>query len=129
MAKEEAVDDFIGQITSQYSEAIDLLTGKPINYERFAVEVAKSSPSLFVKIAKSIQFEDEAPIARKRDLYEQENERINRYLVDLMRSNKKVEAIKAYRSMTGTGLKEAKDYCDALQTVDQVERDSGVASW
>lgn len=131
MGEVEAVGDFIGQITSQYCEAIDLLTGKPINYERFAIEIAKSSPGLFVKVAKLIQLE-ETPATQARVSCEQD-ERIDRYIVSLMRENKKVEAIKAYRSMFGVGLKEAKDYCDAKLIQyerDQYEREkNGVASW
>src|SRR5258706_2007504 len=36
-------------------------------------------------------------------------------LQDLIRSNKRLEAIVAYREQTGAGLREAKDYMDALE--------------
>lgn len=35
-------------------------------------------------------------------------------VVELVRRGKQIEAIKAYRQYTGLGLKEAKDYVDAL---------------
>ncbi len=37
------------------------------------------------------------------------------YLEQLLMQNKKIEAIKVYREHTGLGLKEAKDYIDALE--------------
>jgi ribosomal protein L7/L12 len=36
-------------------------------------------------------------------------------VLDALRRGRKVEAIKEYRAATGTGLKEAKDYVEALQ--------------
>lgn len=35
-------------------------------------------------------------------------------VVALLRMNRKIEAIKLYRQMTGTGLKEAKDAVDSM---------------
>ena len=37
------------------------------------------------------------------------------YLKQLLLQGKKIEAIKVYREQTGTGLREAKDYIDALE--------------
>ncbi|HEU5368473.1 MAG TPA: ribosomal protein L7/L12 [Ktedonobacterales bacterium] len=37
------------------------------------------------------------------------------HLKQLLLRGKKIEAIKVYREQTGTGLKEAKDYIDALE--------------
>ncbi|HEY7355295.1 MAG TPA: 50S ribosomal protein L7/L12 [Ktedonobacterales bacterium] len=37
------------------------------------------------------------------------------YLQQLIMQGKKIEAIKIYRQQTGLGLKEAKDYVDALE--------------
>jgi len=34
---------------------------------------------------------------------------------DLLRSGRKIQAIKAYREATGAGLKDAKDYVDGMQ--------------
>ena len=36
-------------------------------------------------------------------------------VVALLRMNRKIEAIKLYRQMTGTGLKEAKDAVDSME--------------
>jgi ribosomal protein L7/L12 len=36
-------------------------------------------------------------------------------IVALLRMNRKIEAIKLYRQMTGTGLKEAKDAVDSME--------------
>jgi ribosomal protein L7/L12 len=36
-------------------------------------------------------------------------------LLELMRSNRKIEAIKVYREHTGLGLKEAKDFVEDLE--------------
>jgi len=37
------------------------------------------------------------------------------YVKDLMRQGKKVAAIKAYRTMTGLGLKDSKDAVEAME--------------
>jgi ribosomal protein L7/L12 len=39
---------------------------------------------------------------------------VNPRVLELVRSGQKIEAIKLYRSETGVGLKEAKDYVDSL---------------
>jgi hypothetical protein len=42
------------------------------------------------------------------------NPGVNPEVIELMRSGKKIEAIKLYREQTGVGLKEAKDYVESL---------------
>jgi ribosomal L7/L12-like protein len=41
-------------------------------------------------------------------------EGLDRQIVELMRSGRKIEAIKVYREQTGAGLKESKDYVEGL---------------
>ncbi len=42
------------------------------------------------------------------------NQGVHEKIMELMKADKKIEAIKIYREQTGTGLKEAKDYVESL---------------
>ncbi|RXI49251.1 hypothetical protein DP130_04115 [Clostridium tetani] len=42
------------------------------------------------------------------------NDELKNELIELVRENKKIKAIKRLRDATGMGLKEAKDYVDSL---------------
>jgi len=42
------------------------------------------------------------------------NQGLDKQISDLVRSGRKIEAIKLYREQTGVGLKEAKDYVERL---------------
>lgn len=43
------------------------------------------------------------------------NQGLDKQIADLVREGRKIEAIKLYRTQTGLGLKEAKDYVDGLR--------------
>ena len=58
-----------------------------------------------------------------------EQTKIDRYLISLVKANKKIEAIKAYRMMTDLGLKEAKDYVDQLSGVTSSSVSYGGPTW
>jgi len=42
------------------------------------------------------------------------NQGVEKTIMELMKSGRKIEAIKLYREQTGVGLKEAKDYVEGL---------------
>ena len=42
------------------------------------------------------------------------NQGVREKIMELMKADKKIEAIKIYREQTGAGLKEAKDYVESL---------------
>lgn len=79
-----------------YRRAIDALMNPHLDYRAIVVEFAKMYPAEFCKIAggTTTALDDE--------------------ILALYKSGRKVEAIKHHRATTGAGLKEAKDYCDAL---------------
>lgn len=88
-----------------YRRAIDALMNPHLDYRAIVVEFAKMYPAEFCKIAggTTTALDDE--------------------ILALYKSGRKVEAIKYHRATTGSNLKEAKDYCDAL-----FERACGSAS-
>ena len=55
--------------------------------------------------------EPSVPKAPPRPLTPDEEARLQ----DLMRSRRKIDAIKAYREMTGAGLKDSKDFVEEMQ--------------
>ena len=79
-----------------YRRAIDALMNPHLDYRAIVVEFAKMYPAEFCKIAggTTTSLDDE--------------------ILTLYKSGRKVEAIKHHRAVTGSSLKEAKDYCDAL---------------
>ena len=42
------------------------------------------------------------------------NQGVREKIMEIMKADKKIEAIKIYREQTGAGLKEAKDYVESL---------------
>ena len=46
---------------------------------------------------------------------EEQNMGVSSEIMNLMRQGKKIQAIKLYRQETGVGLKQAKDFVDALE--------------
>ena len=42
------------------------------------------------------------------------NQGLHEKIIELLKADKKIEAIKLYREQTGVGLKEAKDYVESL---------------
>ena len=118
MNEELAADNFIDGMVAEYSEAIEILANRSMDYRRFAVEIAKSSPALFVKVASQIGTSNRAD-----DGEGPFDQRLDDAIVSLMDRHQKVEAIRLHRTMTGQGLKESKDYCEAL--FEQHERQKG----
>lgn len=118
MNEELAADNFIDRMVAEYSEAIEILANRSMDYRRFAVEMAKYSPSLFVKIASQIGTSSRADNDEGLS-----DSRLDDAIVSLMSRNQKVEAIRLRRTMTGQGLKESKDYCEAL--LERHERQKG----
>jgi len=84
-----------------YAKAIDILVGSTVDYKAICIELAKQNPELFCDLA--------AP--SRGNSWQKE-------VVDLVRSNQTVSAIKLCREKTGFGLKEAKDVIDAVRSRD-----------
>lgn len=56
-----------------------------------------------------------AVLVEARELVSSSELGIERTVVDFLRKGKKIMAIKYFREATGVGLKEAKDYVDAIE--------------
>lgn len=95
-----------------YAEAIDILMSDNVDYKEIAVALAKACPEVFVGIANgkrvTVKVDDAA------------YENFKREILTLIGAGEKIAAIKHCRTLTGYGLKEAKDYCDALDNGDEV---------
>ena len=115
MNDEVTGEDFITRLSNEYGEAIRVLMAEETDYRQFAIEVAVMAPGLFLKVVKSVP--TKAAGHKFSQVEDTEQTKINRYLTSLVKANKKVEAIKAYRMMTDLGLKEAKGCVDQLSGV------------
>lgn len=114
MNHEVTRENFTTRLSNEYSDAIRILMAEDIDHRQFAIEVAAAAPGLFLKVAKNTPKKgtSHAP-SREEDA---EQTKIDKYLISLIKANKKIEAIKVYRTMTDLGLKEAKDYVDQLES-------------
>ena len=127
MNDEMTGEDFITRLSNEYGDAIRILMAEDIDHRQFAIEVAVAAPGLFLKVAKSLPTK---AVGHKFSRVEDaEQTKIDRYLISLVKANKKVEAIKAYRMMTDLGLKEAKDYVDQLSGVTSSSVSYGGSTW
>lgn len=122
-----AEENFLDDISSTYSRAIDILFAEAgPDPRQLMIELAKESPKLFVKLVERL---NERKATAPTSVYEEIERTVEKQpskaslsdlspldsqLVCFYQSNMKVEAIKRCRQETGMGLKEAKDYCDKL---------------
>lgn len=79
-----------------YCRVIDLIDAGTINHRAVSMALAKMRPDVFLAIHDAV---DGTGCSEQHQ----------------MDRGQKVEAIKLHRAATGMGLKESKDYCDALQ--------------
>lgn len=127
MNDEATGEDFITRLTNEYGDAIRILMAEDIDHRQFAIEVAVAAPGLFLKVAKSLPTK---AAGHKSSRYEDaEQTKIDKYLTSLVKAGNKIEAIKVYRTMTGLGLKEAKDYVDQLSDVTSSSASYGGSTW
>ena len=127
-----------------YKEIIEcLLTVKPEELVGIALEAAKANPAFFNKalvavrekgvshlvdfvggIIKKENLVQVAPIYkfnyRSLVVYTVEKEKFLSLVVSNILNDKMVHAIKEFRTLTGCGLKEAKDICDLIRGIDFV---------
>lgn len=92
---------FSERVMSQenYAKAIDILMAGDLDYKGVCIELAKTDPTMFVKVAVNNSKKGESDLEeRARLLYLEKGV---------------VEAVKLYRNVTGASLKEAKDWVDA----------------
>ena len=139
MEELDSASSVLDDLARDYSRAIDILVGiDPRECYEYAVELAKTYPSVLVRIHEQIAKQNEAKRleADRLAAYEaQEESRRNEetqfdQVMNLVKAGKFVEAVKQRRQMTGEGLKEAKDYVDALREgLEDADRISGVKSW
>lgn len=99
-----------------YKAAIELLLNGNVDYRDIVIKLAKQQPSLFIALAAPPEAPKSEPyewIAGKAIL---KSELTSRHsdIINLLRGNQKVSAIKALRELYGVGLKEAKDVIDNL---------------
>lgn len=86
-----------------YGRVIDLVANDAIDFRAIGLSLAKARPDVFLAL------HDLAANPTNDKRVEMDNA-----IRKLYASGSKVEAIKFCRQETGWGLKEAKDYCDAL---------------
>jgi ribosomal protein L7/L12 len=87
-----------------YCRVIDLIDAGTINHRAVSMALAKMRPDVFLTIHDAV---DGAGASEELQL--------DHELLDIMARGNLVEAIKHHRTVTGMGLKESKDYCDALK--------------
>jgi hypothetical protein len=97
-------------MNQHYSEVIDVLMTQDINYKKIAIELAKKHPDIFMEcLAQSTEF-----LGQKLTCTELA-------ILDILKNppsstiSPKIEAIKQYRIIANTNLKEAKDAVEAMQ--------------
>lgn len=127
MNDEVTSEDFITRLGNEYGDAIRVLMVEEIDYRQFAIEVAVAAPGLFLKVAKSLP--TKAAGHKSSRVEDTEQTKIDKYLISLIKANKKIEAIKVYRTMTDLGFKEAKDYVDQLESAMSSSGCYGDPSW
>ena len=127
MNDEMAGEDFITRLSDEYGDAIRVLMAEEIDYRQFAIEVAVTAPGLFLKVAKSLP--TKAAGHKFSQVEDAEQSKIDKYLISLVKAGKTIEAIKVYRTMTGLGLKESKDYVDQLSGVTFPSTSYGGPTW
>ena len=81
-----------------YAEAIDIITKRRSAAELILTEIAKINPGAIVAGYKSMQLGN-----------------LQAEVLPMLRAGQKVTAIKRCRELTGWGLKESKDACEALK--------------
>lgn len=86
-----------------YCRVIDLIDAGTINHRAVSMALAKMRPDVFLTIHDAV---DGAGCSQ--------TNLMDRAILDFWKDGHRVEAIKFCRQETGWGLKEAKDYCDAL---------------
>jgi len=82
---------------NEYKTVIDIITADDIDYRAVSIEIAKDYPSIFIGAATKVKYDILKPV------------------YEYMREGKFVSAIKEYRNITGTTLKDAKEYCDGFR--------------
>lgn len=88
--------------TLHFQKAIAVLMNENIDYKKVCIALAQSNPKLFVKLV------DDPNVFKPVEDWHRE---VKRNMI----GERKIEAIKLIRNMTGFGLKEAKDISDHLQ--------------
>lgn len=85
-------------MTQAYRSAIDILMQGEVDFRQIAIELAKTDPDLFVRLAEQPRAE---PWLKE--------------IIGFVREQKYVESIRTLRTHTRFGLKEAKDVIDNLR--------------
>lgn len=91
-----------------YCRIIDMIEGNTVDYRGVGLALAKARPDIFVAIHDEINGDTTVDGVNK------EKAAMNAAIRSMYSAGDKVAAIKHCRTVTGWGLKEAKDYCDAL---------------
>lgn len=100
-------------MSQAYAEAIEIIANQNADFRKIAVNLAKTFPEAFLALHHGVVEQGAEQGKLDRDIY------------DLYAAGNKVAAIKLHRTETGIGLKESKDYCDALFEHSGNSRNSG----
>jgi len=82
---------------SAHAEAIEILMNGSPNFRDIGIALAKNCPELFVELHSKIQYVAPAWMTT---------------VINFLKGNNIVSAVKETRNATGFGLKESKDICD-----------------
>lgn len=95
-----------------YPKAIDVLMGlKDTDYRGIVIELCKKNPSEFVRIVDASQHKPDPVTVEITEMLRKEPHRW-------------IQAIKRHRELTESGLKEAKDFVEALMAKLGIEKNS-----
>jgi len=132
MEPDGVVIDEVNEREEAYKKLLEFMTfASSEHFRAVAMETAKSNPTFFIKALEKNGYSfDDAVIKNKAPLSDSKNP-VNLFhpeygtvaimLKDILpiayhiKETKKVNAIKAFREVTGFGLKQAKTYCDSFE--------------
>jgi hypothetical protein len=101
-------------LNKAYGLVIDLLMRGDVDFKTIGVELAKNQPETFLAMYQESKTAPMSAAKQHSDMQEQLKTQMDKELTSTWASDNRVAAIKRCREITGWGLREAKDYCEAL---------------
>ena len=93
-------------MSNSYAAAIETLTNENVDFRRIAIELAKTSPALFLRLHRN-----EKPVKIMQSILTPAQ---TVEIISCIRTGIRIGSIKALRMARGLGLKEAKDIIDTV---------------
>lgn len=86
------------KIKNVYKDVITIISNNDINWKALVIKIAQDNPSILCKAYEAVYKIDSLHLA----------------ILNELKQNKKIAAIKLYKEHTGKGLRESKEYIDSL---------------